>query len=136
MLSLAIPVAFLGFAGLIKSLVKREVFWSNFYLGIDLALAGFANGIINVADMGNVINAAGSSEGGRFASKMYYNAIVLVLAFGVLLIVMWIHQRLETLPPDFNGRRWRRGFWLGIVANVLGAGSMFVFIIGRLRGIL
>lgn len=134
LLSLSIPVVFLGFAGMIKSLIKREVFWSNFYLGVDLALASLANGIINVVDLGSTLATLGSAEAARFSFRMYYNAVALVAAFGVLLLTMWLHQRLETLPEDFDGRKWRRGIWLGVVANLFGAASMSLFIIGRLKG--
>lgn len=134
--SLATPVIFLGFAGVSRSLVKVEWAPSNFYLGIDLALAALANGIINVADIGSTLAQQGLENTRALSMKMAFNAYVLVLATGLLLAVMFIHQRLERLPDDFDGRRWRRGVWLGIVANGLGAGPLFLFILGRLKGTL
>ena len=132
---MVIPVVFLGFAGLVKSLVKGKILWSNFYLGIDAALGALANGIINVADLGGSI---GSGEYPKaLVHKLYWNTILLVASVGVLLMVMVIHQRLEgPRPIDYDGRRWRRGLWLGVAANLLGGGSISLFIIGRLQGIL
>lgn len=122
---------------MIKCLIQREFAWASFYLGVDIALTAFANAIINVVDLGGGLVKPVQSEMATFASKMYYNAMLLVLSFGVLVIVMFIHQRLENpTPPDFDGRSWKRHIWLGGVANLTGAGSLAVFIIARLRGIL
>ena len=122
---------------MIKCLIKHGFPWDSFYLGVDIALTAFANAIINVVDLGGGIVHPNQKEVAGFASKMYYNAMLLVLSFGVLLIVMFIHQRLENAtPPGFDGRSWKRHIWLGGVANITGAGSLAVFIIARLRGIL
>ena len=129
-----IPAVFLALTGLIKSLVRGKLFWSNFYLGIDIALAAFANGIINVVDLGGGLADRGLSDSAGFAGKMYYNAMLLVLSFGVLLIVMFMHQRLEERERRSSGRDWTKGILLGIVSNGLGAATLSVFIIGRLKG--
>lgn len=121
--------------GLIKSLVRADLAWSNFYLGLDIALAAIANGVVNMVDMvgKHSTNAETISQN---------NAEYLVLSFALLLVTMVIHQRWEgtkldpTIAHVVSGpsNRTRRGVWLGIVSNGLGTASLLVFMLFKLRG--
>jgi hypothetical protein len=135
-LSLFIPVVFLALAGGIKSIVKHELFWSNFYIGIDAALAALANGVINVVDLSRGLTLPKVAADMNIATKMCNNAIVLVVSFSVLVFVMIVHQRFDSLVPIGPPQSWqlRRGIWLGIVANLFGAVSLGIFIFYRLQG--
>jgi hypothetical protein len=145
-LSLAIPAAFLLITGIVKSLVKSVVTWSNFYLGLDAALAALANGIVNIVD---IVRDAENDHGASTAAaqavieharqnRELFTGAFIFSAFFVLLIVMLIHQRWEApvLKPVRSDQRVRRGVWLGIVANSIGTGALLVFIYTRLKGLL
>ena len=131
---LFIPVLFLVFTGLIKSLVRKSVNWSNFYLGLDIALAALANGVVNIVEE---VHASESLPGGyppEFGQQMFYSAIFIAASVGCLLTVMTIHQTLEDpLDGEKANQKIMRGIWLGGVANLLGSGLLFSFIYLKLR---
>ena len=129
---LLIPVLFLLFAGLVKSLVRKEVIWSNFYLGVDATLAALANGIVNIVD--GVHEAEHSPQAATaFAEHMFYTSSFLTAAIGALLIVMAVHQRFEV--EQGNSRIWR-GIMLGAVSNLIGGGLLGAFIYMKLGGLI
>lgn len=132
---LLIPVAFIGFTGVIKCLIRKEFYWESFYLGVDTTLAGLANGVVNIVDEVHAGDAVGYSS--VFAGKMVYTAYFLVLAIGSLLFVMFIHQKWEDARTMTGNRTlaWR-GFWLGAVSNMIGGLVLGVFVYWKLKGIL
>jgi len=133
LIGLTIPVLFLGFTGLTKSLIRRELFWSNFYLGVDIALAAMANGIVNIVDEVHIAELAGYPR--EFGDRMVSTVILLVASFGALLVVMFIHQRWEEpAASSANNRRWVRGIWLGLVSNAIGGFVLGAFIYWKLKG--
>lgn len=133
-LGLFIPVVFFGFTGLVKSIVQKEWLWSNFYLGIDIALAALANGIVNIVDGAHQ---AETSGGGELGNHMYYTALCLVAAVGALFSAMALHQRFEVADQQADGvtgnRRLKRGIWLGVVSNLIGGSVLAMFIYMKLR---
>jgi hypothetical protein len=129
---LMIPVGFIGFAGLVKSLVKSRWSWGNFYLGIDLALAALANGLVNIVDLVHQSENS-SGQGLEIGGRVYYTAICTFVAVGVLLGTMGIHQRFDAMDSDPERHRLRRGLLLGIVSNLLGAAILAMFIWLKLR---
>ncbi len=136
LLALFIPAAFLGLTGLIKSLVKGKLLWSNFYLGIDITLTGLANGIVNIVDISHDIEQHPMIQGIAFSERVLNNAVFLLLAISSLFVVMLIHQRWEqakkarvTVPI-----RLTRAIWLGGISTIIGCGVLLTFIIYRLRG--
>jgi hypothetical protein len=136
---LLIPVAFLGFTGFVKSLIKKELMWSNFYLGIDIALAALANGIVNILDEVHV-NEQFATPTAEFVNQMYYTSVFLVCALGALLVTMTLHQKFEVadvsgVPLTRQQRVWR-GLWLGVISNTLGGALLAVFIYMKLRRLL
>jgi preprotein translocase subunit SecG len=131
-LGLMIPVAFFGFAGAIKCLVKTSWTLGNFYLGIDIALAAMANGIVNVVDL--VHQAEGHAFTPEFASEMTNTTICIVVSFAALLLTMGLHQRFDVPGESNNGnRRIARGILLGVVANLAGVCALGLFIYWKLR---
>jgi hypothetical protein len=130
-MGLFIPVAFLAFAGMVKSLVRSDWKLYNFYLGMDIALAALANGIINIVDLAHR-SEAGSIDG-DFAKQMTYTALSIVISVGALFGTMGLHQRFEV--PGIgktSNLRLRRGILLGVVANVVGAVALGLFIYWKL----
>lgn len=132
-LGLMIPVAFFGFAGMVKSLVKSAWTWGNFYLGIDIALAAMANAIVNVVDLAH--QAEGTQYGPTFGHAMTDTAICILLSFGALLITMGLHQRFDVPGEVISNRRYARGILLGVVGNLAGCGVLGLFIYWKLRGL-
>ena len=131
-LGLMIPVAFFAFTGMVKSLVKSSWTWSNFYLGMDIALAALANGIVNIVD--------GVHQAERlkvpdpdFGNQMVYTSTCIVVSIGALLGSMGLHQRFDVEGQENGSRRLRRGILLGVVANILGMAALGMFIYMKLR---
>jgi hypothetical protein len=133
-LGLLIPVVFFGFTGLVKSIVKKEWLWSNFYLGIDIALAALANGIVNIVDGVHQAESTPSISA-DFGNQMFYTAMCIVVAIGSLFGVMALHQRFEVLAdnPEIKRDRIKRGIWLGIIGNLLGGSVLAMYIYLKLR---
>jgi len=132
-LGLMIPVVFFAFTGLVKSIVKKEWLWSNFYLGIDIALAALANGIVNIVDSAHQMeSASGPSIGAIYGNHMYYTTLCILAAVGALFGTMVVHQRFEIDDPEGNYRV-QRGIWLGVVGNLLGGSVLAMFIYMKLR---
>jgi hypothetical protein len=130
---LLIPVIFFFFAGMVKSLVKNQWIWSNFYLGIDISLAALANGIINIVDGVNQ-NEKHLIPNPDFASQMFYTSICIVVGVAALLGTMGLHQRFDVPTEENSNQRWKRGILLGGVSNLIGMAVLATFIIMKLRG--
>jgi uncharacterized membrane protein YidH (DUF202 family) len=128
---LLIPVGFLGFAGMAKSLVRSCWTWANFYLGIDLSLAALANGIVNIVDVVHQAE-SGSTPMVELLSKVNNSALCVFIAIGALFGTMAFHQRFEILDGDQSNHRLRRGILLGLVSNLLGASVLAAFIVMKL----
>lgn len=131
-LGLLIPVAFFAFTGMVKSLVRARWAWSNFYLGIDIALAAFANAIINVVDS---VHQTENAPDPNLGHKMAYTVICIMLSFAALLITMGLHQRFDTPddPAERSNRRRAKGILLGVVGNLAGGCVLGLFIYWKLR---
>jgi len=136
-LGLMIPVAFFGFTGFAKSIVRKEWIWSNFYLGIDIALAALANGIVNIVDGAHQMETAvGSTVGTIYGNQMYYTSLCILAAVGALFGTIVLHQRFEVLPePATGNHKIQRGIWLGVFSNLLGGAVLAMFIYMKLRRI-
>ena len=132
-LGLLIPVIFFGIAGMAKSLVRNQWTWSNFYLGIDIALAALANGIVNIVD-GAHQSEASTILSTQLGGHMYYTSICIVAAIGALFGTMGLHQRFDVPDEDAQNTRKMRGILLGIVSNMLGVAVLAMFIFMKLRG--
>ena len=133
LLGLMIPVAFFGFTGMVKSLVKNSWSWSNFYLGIDIALAAMTNGIVNIIDL--VHRAEGKLLDAEFGHAMTFTALSIVIAFAALLSTMGLHQKFDIpVEGQRNGnRRVARGILLGGVSNLVAGVALGLFIYWKLR---
>jgi hypothetical protein len=129
---LLIPALFFFFTGLVKSLIRKEVVWSNFYLGIDIALAGLANGIVNIVDE---VHQAETSQIAKIelGEHMFYTSMYMMAAIDALLVVMTLHQKFEIMDSNISNQRVLRGIWLGVVSNLLGGALLGFFIFMKLR---
>lgn len=130
-LGLLIPVVFFGFTGMVKSLVKSQWTWGNFYLGIDVALAAFANAIVNIADSMHEAEKIPDPNLGR---RMSYTVVCIVISFAALLVTMGLHQKFDG-PREIPGnRQWVRGISLGVIGNLAGIVVLGLFIYWKLKG--
>jgi hypothetical protein len=129
---LMIPVGFFAFAGMAKSLVKSQWTWGNFYLGIDLALAALANGIVNIVDLVHESEHS-PTLGLEIGGQVYYTALCIFVSVGALFGTMAIHQRFDAMDSEPDRHRMRRGILLGIVSNLLGGAVLAIFIWLKLR---
>lgn len=132
-LGLVIPVAFFGFTGMVKSLVRNNWAWANFYLGIDIALAAMVNGIVNIVDLAH--STEGHPMGDNFGHAMTFTAMSIVISFAALLIAMGLHQKFDSkeLGEGIGNRRLVRGILLGIVGNLTAGCALGLFIYWKLR---
>lgn len=131
-LGLLIPVAFFGFTGMVKSLVRSCWTWSNFYLGMDISLAARANGIVNIIDLAHHSEAMAVDP--DLGHQMTFTALSLLVSFGALFGTMGLHQKFEVIGNENDGnRRTARGILLGVVSNVIAGVALGLFIYWKLR---
>lgn len=116
-----IPVIFLSFAGTIKSLVKAEWSFSNFYLGVDAALAALSNALIFLVDMSRQMGSSALSPS-DLKHQAFWSAISIVVSIAILLWCIAIQQKLDGAKND-NQRLWR-GILLGVMGDLLGGASL------------
>jgi len=124
-IALGIPFILLLLGAISRKLIhgrpwKRE----DFYLGVDLALAGISSGLIYISE----VLATKASESGCFTtacttfresldSKLLADAVYLVVAQFVFLLVLTIHQDQERT----SGKPKAQLISLGLLSNAMGA---------------
>ena len=125
---------------MVKSLVRKNWTWGNFYLGVDIALAALANSIVNVVDLAHHAEEASVQGGSSFGNQMGFTAISIVTAVAALFATMGLHQHFDAPEDDAaseNGnRRIKRGILLGIFGNLIGACAFGLFIYWKLKGLI
>jgi hypothetical protein len=131
---LLIPLLFLAFTGLARTLVRKAGLLSNFYLGIEMTLAAIATGITNIVVGAHVIENPQCSDVPLSWQIMFNTSIFFTTAVGCLLLILTLHQKFEVLPEEAGNSRMWRGILLGGVSNVLGTGLFAAFIYLKLGG--
>jgi uncharacterized membrane protein HdeD (DUF308 family) len=134
---LLIPPGLLVFTGLVITAVRKKFVWSSFYLGLELVLAGLADGLINFVERLHSVDDRPYMVNGSFVSMLIWYLVFAILAVGTLFIVIVINQRWEEfLPHDqYDELKLKRGVWLGVIANLLGIVVLGAFIYMRLEDI-
>lgn len=138
-----VPVVLLFVMALIRSIIKRNDFFSgeNLYLGVDLCFAGLAAALVQATELLRQHFEKPSES--QFSQLI----IVLALAFGngiALLVVTKLHQKWDTECPktsvvgrvaaERDQKRLARNhglkqiFWLGIASNGVGFTTILMFV--------
>ena len=101
MLGFMIPAVFLVFAGLIRSLVRKRLVWSNFYLGLEVVLAALANALVNICERAHELEFPGQyGSDPSYGDQMTNSAVFLAAGVGILLILMVFHQQWEYIEDE------------------------------------
>jgi uncharacterized membrane protein YdcZ (DUF606 family) len=123
-IALCVPILLLLCSALAKKLVRGSG-WArtDFFLGVEMALAALASGFVNFLDLSKP--ALASPNVSVSALKTTETAVFVVLCFFLLLWILSVHQDWEKRAQNPKGQ-W---FWLGGVANLIGAALMVTFIV-------
>jgi len=139
---ISVPIVLVFLTALIRSIVKRNNFFSgeNLFLGIDLCFAGLAVSLVECLDL--IHTHLLSANDAQF-TKVLTSLAMCFADFVLLLVVTKLHQSCEVPTPrtTISGRvkaardqeridrrhRNKRIFCLGIVSNGVGVVSIAVF---------
>lgn len=145
-----VPIVLVFVTALIRSIVKRNNFFSgeNLYLGIDLSFAGLAAGLVEITEL--LRQHVENPDDTQF-SKIVIAFLVAFVNGICLLVVTKLHQRWEADSPttkvigvvlaerDQNklqrNHRLKRFLWLGLASNGVGFGTIIAFAYLRARKI-
>lgn len=138
-LSLLVPaIAVLSLGG-IKSLVQGKCTWARFYLGLELTLLALGNGLTNIVDRLREWDSQQEWDGkaAHALAKEVWNSVGFTVVAGVaLLLVMLFHQGFgrEEASGPVPGRWAARGFWLGVICNLIGCALIWMYVFFKLEG--
>jgi len=122
-IALGIPLVLLLCGAVAKKLVRGSAWQrSDFYLGVEFTLAAMSSALVYVFDL---VKVAGTDNSAPVAGKMAATGSYLALCFFLLLWVLSTHQDWERRDQNPHGQL----VWLCIVANIVGAGLLSVFIL-------
>jgi hypothetical protein len=125
MVALGIPVVLIISGALAKKLVRGSDWQrSDFYLGVELSLAAMASALVYVFDLAKLMSSQPVTEPG-LPQKIAATASFLALCFFLLLWVLSTHQDWERRSQNPRGQL----VWLGLLANIVGAGLLAAFVL-------
>lgn len=120
-IAIAIPLILILSGGFAKKLVRGSSFqWKDFYLGVEMTLATLGASLTNFFDLRKLDQ---NGHANIDPANITKNATFLAVSFFSLLIIMTVHQEWESR----NQAPQKQLFWLGIFANLIGAGLMIAF---------
>jgi hypothetical protein len=97
----------------------------DFYLGIDLALAAFASGLIYIYDVVQLMERDGAHLPSEYADALLAGMSFIVVSMVTFVLMLGLDQ--DEDRTSFRGVR--QFFWLGIVGNATAGGLLTVFIL-------
>jgi hypothetical protein len=120
LIALSIPLVLIGTGALAKKLVRGSA-WvvSDFFLGVQLALAAMGSSLIFLSDL------ARTSDAQTVQSKLVVSGLFTLACFFLLFLVMAIHQDWEKRPQDSQSQM----FWLGGLSNFIGIALLAGFVL-------
>jgi hypothetical protein len=119
-LAVGIPLMLIACGAFARKLVRgSEWIRSDFFLGVELALAAMASSLVFVSEL------AQSSDTGLLQNKALLAGAYAVACFFFLLWVMAVHQDWEKRPQDFRGQL----IWLGGFSNLIGIALLTGFVL-------
>ena len=120
-IAIAVPLILILSGGFAKKLVRGATFqWKDFYLGVETTLAALGASLTNFFDLRKL------DKNGHVnvdPSSLTKNATFLAVSFFTLLIILTVHQEWEGRSQSPR----KQIFWLGVFANLIGAGLMIAF---------
>ena len=123
-IALGIPLIFLLAGGFSKKLVYGGWKWEYFFLGTEGTLAAISSSLVYLAELTQQTKTQ-SVQSGIVLGSVGFLAIALIL----LLILLGFQQDWEK-----NKTSWLHTLLWGVISNILGLGSLAVFLIW-LKGI-
>lgn len=124
-IALGIPLVLICSGALAKKLVRGSAWeFADFYLGVELALAAMASGLVYMFDLSKAAKAA-SAASAPVDNKIAATATFLALCFFLLLWILSTHQDWVKRAQNPKGQV----VWLGIISNLIGAGLLAAFVL-------
>jgi hypothetical protein len=125
LVALGIPLILIFSGALAKKLIRGSE-WrrTDFFWGVELALAAMASALVYLFDLAKV-TLDGSSPAATVSERMVATASFLALCFFILLWVLSVHQDWERRSQNPTGQH----LWLTFVANLVAAGLLAAFIL-------
>lgn len=124
-IAIGIPIILLACGAFAKKLVRGSP-WErfDFFLGVEFTLATMSSALIYVFDLVKLgLNSPSVSN--TLMSKFAATAAFIALTFFLLLCVLATHQDWQLRNNNPNGQI----FWLGVFANLIGAGLLATFVL-------
>jgi hypothetical protein len=118
--AVGIPLVLIGSGALAKKLVRGSA-WiaSDFFLGVQLALAAMGSSLIFVSELARVADTQ------MVQSKLLVAGLFIAACFFLLFLVMAVHQDWEKRPQDSKGQM----LWLGGLCNLIGVALLAGFVL-------
>ena len=132
LVSIFVPLLFIGIAGFIRKNIARKYKAEFFYLGIDIALGALAASAINGVDPQNrLINKSLSAYNPTVQFIFGHGTIsAIIFDFVMLILLMSLHQdyemRRESVPKPSKKEKVTEAVVMGIIYNGLGVMTMVV----------
>jgi hypothetical protein len=123
---LIIPAAFVLVGGAAKSLTHYGFAWGNFYFGIELSLAGMANGSINIVSR---LHENENLVIGSVGQNQIMNSLsCIIVSLGALFFTMLVQKHYVEEDWRWNRDRFQRGLVLGVLCNLVGGATVVALI--------
>ena len=130
LIALGIPLILLLCGAIAKKLVRGGGWkYSDFFLGVELALASLGSAMIYFYDLQRLGAKAGNSSI-SVADKIGATASFLAIAFFLLLWVLSTHQDWEERTQNVRGQI----VWLGVISNGVGI-ALFASFVMLVKGV-
>ena len=125
LIALGIPIVLLASGAFAKKLVRGSS-WErfDFFLGVEFTLAAMSSALIYVFDLVK-LGSNNPTIPNALMNKFAATAAFIALAFFLLLWILSTHQDWQRRNNNPRGQI----FWLGVVANIIGAGLLATFVL-------
>lgn len=125
LIALGIPIVLLASGAFAKKLVRGSS-WErfDFFLGVEFTLAAMSSALIYVFDLVK-LGSNNPTLPGTLMNKFAATAAFIALAFFLLLWILSTHQDWQRRNNNPRGQI----FWLGVIANAIGAGLLATFVL-------
>ncbi len=124
-IALGIPVVLLASGAFAKKLVRGSS-WErfDFFLGVEFTLAAMSSALIYVVDLVK-LGSNNPTIPNVLMNKIAATTAFIALTFFLLLWILSMHHDWQKRNNNPRGQI----FWLGIVANTIGAGLLATFVL-------
>lgn len=125
-IALLVPTLLFLAGGFGKKLVRGSRDWhrKDWYLGIDATLAAMSAALINIFEIARLKKIV-PNDSGLYDKQQVATAVFIAISFFMFLYVLSVHQNWESKSRNARAQK----FWLLGLANLIGLGLMFVFVL-------